>query len=41
MVFTNLIMIIHVNKTINPSLMSSIVVGGYRSTNVKNPRKGY
>ncbi len=38
MVFTNLIMITHVNGTIDIATMSSIVSGRYKSTNVKNPR---
>ncbi len=42
MVLTNLgIMIIHVNITINRPPMYSIVIGRYRSINVKNPRGGY
>jgi hypothetical protein len=36
MVFTNLIMTIHVNKTANRPLMNLIIVGGYKSTNVGN-----
>jgi hypothetical protein len=38
MVFTNLIMIIHVNGTIDITSISSIATGRYRSTNAKNPR---
>jgi hypothetical protein len=41
MVFTNPIMTTHVNKTVNRSPMSSIDVGGYISTNVKNIKGGY
>jgi hypothetical protein len=41
MVFTNPIMTIHVNKTVDQPLMSSMAIGGYRSTNVENPRGGY
>ncbi len=41
MVFTNLIMITHVNKTTNRPLMSSMVVGRYKSTDVVNPKGGY
>jgi hypothetical protein len=41
MVFTNLIMITHVNTITDQPLMSSIILGGYKSTNVKNPKGGY
>jgi hypothetical protein len=41
MLFTNLIMTIHVNKTIDQPLMNSMVVGGYKSANVVNIRGGY
>ncbi len=41
MVFTNPIMAIHVNMTTNRPPMNSMVVGGYRSVNVTNPRGGY
>jgi len=41
MVFINSIMITHVNTITNQPPMSSIIVGRYRSTNVKNPRGGY
>jgi hypothetical protein len=41
MVFTNLITTIHVNRTANQTLMNSMDVGGYRSADVANPRKGY
>ncbi len=39
MVFTNLIMFIHVNRTANQPLMSSIATEGTKIQ--KNPRKGY
>jgi hypothetical protein len=32
MVFTNLIMTIHMNKTVDQPSMSSMVVGGYKNT---------
>jgi hypothetical protein len=38
MVFTNPIMVIHVNRTTNQPPMSSIVVGRYIITNVGNLR---
>jgi len=41
MVFTNPIMVIHGNKTIDWSLMNSMDVGGYRSANFVHPRWGY
>jgi hypothetical protein len=41
MVFTNLIMTIHVNKIINRLLMNSMVVGEYKSINIENPTGGY
>jgi hypothetical protein len=41
MVFTNLIMTTHVNRIADRPLMSSMVVGGYRSANVVHPRRGY
>ncbi len=41
MVFTNSIMIIHVNKIANLPPMSSMVVRGYRSVDATNPRGGY
>jgi hypothetical protein len=41
MVFINPIMTTHVHKTTNKSLMNSIIVGGYKSTNAKNPKGGY
>ncbi len=39
MVFTNLIMTIHVNNIANQPLMNSMAIGGYRSIDVAN-RKG-
>jgi hypothetical protein len=30
-----------VNKITNPPLISLIAIGGYRSTDVENPRRGY
>jgi hypothetical protein len=41
MVFTNLIMIIHVTRTADWPPMGSMVVGGYKSANAMNPRGGY
>jgi hypothetical protein len=41
MVFTKLIMITYVNRMANRPLVNSMVVGGYRSVDVTNPRKGY
>ncbi len=41
MVFTNPIMVIHGNKTINWPLRNSIVVGAYRSVDFVHPRWGY
>jgi len=41
MVFTNPIMTIHVNKTIDRPLMSLMPIGRYRSADVANPRGGY
>jgi len=41
MVFTNLIMTIHVNKTTDRPLMSSMAIGRYKSANVTNQRGGY
>jgi len=40
MVFTNPIMTTHVHKTTNRPHMSSIVVGGYRSTNIEDSKGG-
>ncbi len=37
MVFTNLIMTTHVQKTTYRPLMNSITIGGYKSTNAENP----
>jgi hypothetical protein len=34
-------MIIHVNKIVDQPLMSSMDVGGYKSTYVMNPKGGY
>jgi hypothetical protein len=41
MVFTNLIIIAHVNKITNRPPMSSLVAGGHRSAYAANPRAGY
>ncbi len=41
MVFTNLIMISHVNRIANQPLMSSMVTGRYKSANAMNPKRGY
>ncbi len=41
MVFTNPITTTHVNRKPDRPLMSSMVVGGYKSVDVANPRKGY
>ncbi len=41
MVFINLIMTTHVNRTIDRPLMSSMVVRGYRSADVMHLRRGY
>ncbi len=41
MVFTNLIMTTHVNKTTYRPLMNSMAIGGYRNIDVVNPRGGY
>jgi hypothetical protein len=38
MVFTDLIMIIHVHKTIDQPLMNSIAVGKYRCIDVEDPK---
>jgi hypothetical protein len=38
MVFTNPIMTIHVNKTIEQPPMNSIVARGYKSIDVENPK---
>ncbi len=41
MVFTNPIMTIHVNKTVDWPLMNSMAVRGYRSANVVHLKGGY
>jgi hypothetical protein len=41
MVFTNLIMNTHVNRTINRSLMSLVAVGQHKNVNVVHPKGGY
>jgi hypothetical protein len=41
MVFTNLIMTIHVNKTVDQPLMNSMVARRYKITNAKNPKGRY
>ncbi len=41
MVFINSIMTTHLNTITNQPPMNSIIVGGYRSTNAKNPKGGY
>jgi len=41
MVFTNLILIIHVYRITNQPPMSSMDVGGYKSANAMNPKRGY
>ncbi len=41
MVFTNLLMTTHVNMIANRPLMSLMVVGGCKSTNVVHPKGGY
>jgi len=38
MVFTNSIMITHVKKTTNQQPVNLVAVGGYKSTNAKNPQ---
>ncbi len=40
MVFTNLIMSIHVNRIANQTLMNPMDVGGYGSVDVVNLRRG-
>jgi len=35
------IMTIHMNKTVDQPLMNSMAIGGYKNTNVENPRGGY
>jgi hypothetical protein len=41
MVFINLIMTTHVNKTANPPLMTSMATRGYRSVDATNPKGRY
>jgi hypothetical protein len=41
MVFTNLVMTTHVNRTPNRPPMISMATRGYRSVNVMNLRRGY
>jgi hypothetical protein len=41
MVFTNLIITIHVNMTSNQPSMNSMVVGGYKNADATNLRRGY
>jgi len=41
MVFTNLIMTTHVNRTVDGPLMSLMATRGYRSVNVTNLKGGY
>ncbi len=41
MLFSNPMMITHVNITVNQPLMSSLTDVGYKSTNVKNSKGGY
>ncbi len=41
MVFTNLTMTTHVNRTAYWPLMNSMVVGRYKSANVTNMKGGY
>ncbi len=41
MVFTNPIMNIHVNRTMDRPLMHSMATGRYKSANMTNPRGGY
>jgi len=41
MVFTNSIMIIHMNMIIDRPSVNSMVVGGYKNVNAMNPRGGY
>jgi hypothetical protein len=38
MVFTNSIMFTHVKKTTNQQPVNLVAVGGYKSTNAKNPQ---
>jgi hypothetical protein len=41
MVFTNMIMTTHVNKTANQPPMNSMATRGYRSTYAENLIRGY
>ncbi len=41
MVFTNPIMNTHVNRIVDRPLMSSMAIGGYKTSNATNPREGY
>jgi hypothetical protein len=41
MVFTNMIMTFHVNRTTNRPLMNSKATRGYRNVDLANPRRGY
>jgi hypothetical protein len=41
LVFTNLIMNTHVNRTANQPLMCSMVVGRYRNADVVHKKRGY
>jgi len=41
MVFTNPIIIIHVNRTVDSPLMNSMAVGGCKSVDVMHSRGGY
>ncbi len=41
MVFTNSIMITHVNRTVDQPPMSSMAIGGYRNVDSRNPKRGY
>jgi len=41
MVFTNSIMITHVNRTTNQPSMSSMAAKGYKNANVMNSKGGY
>ncbi len=41
MVFTNPIMTIHVNRTVDQPPMNSMAAGGYRTTNAVSSKQGY
>jgi len=41
MMFTNSIIIIHVNRTTDRPLMSLMAIGRYKNVNVKHPKRGY